>query len=284
MWGRRRPPDDGFIAVREFLLRLGEHARVLDLGAGRGSFPAPSYPFRTTRVDIERQPADPGAHRVQADAARLPFRDGSFDAAVANHSLEHLRDPRRALSEVGRVLKPGGSLLVSVPDSGTVSDVLYRFFARGGGHVNRFRSAWEVEEMVTKEAGLACHGRRVLFTSLAFLHPENRKGRRTRRFLLLLGSGERVLKWTTWLFRKIDRRIGTRLSIYGWVFCFGAVPDPIDTTPWTNVCVRCGAGHPFARLAAAGAINFETWIPEFRCPDCGTWNLYTDDREYREAV
>jgi SAM-dependent methyltransferase len=267
--------------VWEYLAHLGPGAKVLDLGAGCGSFPASGYPFQTVRVDLERPAARPdsAAVCVQADAACLPFRDACFDAIVANHSFEHLRELERALREVGRVIKPGGALLASVPDATTLSDWLYRFLARGGGHVNRFVSARQVEQLVTAATGLEYRGHRVLFTSLSFLHPANRV-RRARRFLLLLGAGERALRWTAWLLRQIDRRCRTRLSVYGWMFYFGSVPVPIDPAPWTNVCIRCGAGHPFARLAAAGAINFETWLPEFRCPDCSTWNLYTDDRQY----
>ena len=270
--------------MREFLGHLAPGARVLDLGSGRGSFPASAYPLHTVRVDRERPPADADADAVQADAARLPFRDACFDAIVANHSLEHFRNLGAVLAEVRRVLKRGGSLYVSVPDSTTLSDHLYRFFARGGGHVNRFRSAGEVERLIREATGLSCQARRTLFTSLAFLHPENRKGRRAGRMLAVAFVGERTLRWATWLARKLDRRFGTRLSIYGWAFYFGPGAEAADTTPWTNVCVRCGAGHPFARLAAEGAVNLEAWIPRFRCPDCGAWGLYTADADYRDAA
>jgi SAM-dependent methyltransferase len=49
---------------------------------------------------------------VQADATRLPFADGSFDAAVLGYALEHFVDPRPALSEMARVLAPDGKLLL----------------------------------------------------------------------------------------------------------------------------------------------------------------------------
>jgi SAM-dependent methyltransferase len=53
---------------------------------------------------------------VQADAKSLPFQSGAFDFAAAFHSLEHVGDPRLALSEVSRVLRPGAWFYVGVPN------------------------------------------------------------------------------------------------------------------------------------------------------------------------
>jgi SAM-dependent methyltransferase len=53
-----------------------------------------------------------------ADVYRLPFPDGSFDAAFAHAVLMHLREPVRALAEVRRVLRPGGIAGVRDPDWG----------------------------------------------------------------------------------------------------------------------------------------------------------------------
>ncbi|XRQ13305.1 class I SAM-dependent methyltransferase [Actinomadura welshii] len=92
-------------------------SRVLDIGCGegalRGAFPGPP-PFRLAGLDASGTMlrAHPGP-RVQADARRLPFRDGTFGAAVAVNMLYHLDDPVLALREAHRVLAPGGILLVS---------------------------------------------------------------------------------------------------------------------------------------------------------------------------
>jgi SAM-dependent methyltransferase len=52
---------------------------------------------------------------LRGDAQRLPFDDNSFDVATMLDVLEHLSDDCQALSEVRRVLRPGGALVMSVP-------------------------------------------------------------------------------------------------------------------------------------------------------------------------
>src|SRR6202021_2633687 len=49
------------------------------------------------------------------DALRLPFPSGSFDRVIAAEVLEHIPDDRRALAELARVLRPGGTIAVTVP-------------------------------------------------------------------------------------------------------------------------------------------------------------------------
>lgn len=52
---------------------------------------------------------------VFGDAQSLPFADASIDHALLLDVLEHLPDPHRCLAELGRVLKPGGTLTIQVP-------------------------------------------------------------------------------------------------------------------------------------------------------------------------
>lgn len=83
--------------------------RVLSLMKGRGidigSGPDPVFP------DVER------FDREQGDANRVSaYVSGRYDFAFASHALEHMEDPRAALEEWLSVLKPGGHLIVIVPD------------------------------------------------------------------------------------------------------------------------------------------------------------------------
>ncbi|MCK9488484.1 MAG: class I SAM-dependent methyltransferase [Xanthomonadales bacterium] len=52
---------------------------------------------------------------IFADASRLPLADASIDTVLLLEVLEHLRHPAQALSEIARVLRPGGQLLLTMP-------------------------------------------------------------------------------------------------------------------------------------------------------------------------
>ena len=52
---------------------------------------------------------------IKADICNLPFEDHSFDCVLCNHVLEHIPDDKRAMSELFRVMKPGGFGVFQVP-------------------------------------------------------------------------------------------------------------------------------------------------------------------------
>lgn len=69
-----------------------------------------------------------GRPEVFGDARRLPFAQGSFDAVLCAQVLEHVNQPGQVLAEVGRVLKPGGCGILSVPFIYNVHVGPYDFF------------------------------------------------------------------------------------------------------------------------------------------------------------
>ena len=78
---------------------------------------------------------------LRGNTLALPFRAARFDRIICSEVLEHVTDPAQAVSELGRVLKPGGLLAVSVPTPFT--ERAYRFasddyFNTPGGHVRIF--------------------------------------------------------------------------------------------------------------------------------------------------
>ncbi|MEK9613320.1 MAG: class I SAM-dependent methyltransferase [Flavobacteriaceae bacterium] len=63
-----------------------------------------------TTTDLHSPLAD-----VKADICKLPFEENTYDLILCNHVLEHITDDRKAMSELYRVLKKGGTLIAQVP-------------------------------------------------------------------------------------------------------------------------------------------------------------------------
>jgi len=61
--------------------------------------------------------------KVKMDIHDIPFGQNTFDVVLCNHVLEHVRDDIRAMSEIHRVLKPGGFAILQVPFFNPVPDV-----------------------------------------------------------------------------------------------------------------------------------------------------------------
>jgi SAM-dependent methyltransferase len=116
-------------------LRLGTGDRLLDLGcgAGRHAFEALRRGARVTAFDYDEAelkdvaamasamaeagdvPRPGGSTCTRGDATALPFPDGSFDRIIAAEVLEHIPDDEAAIAELARVLRPGGTMAVTVP-------------------------------------------------------------------------------------------------------------------------------------------------------------------------
>jgi ubiquinone/menaquinone biosynthesis C-methylase UbiE len=102
-------------AVRRYLDALPRETRVLDAGCGEGVL-VDEYRDRLAIVGLD---ANYASERVtQGSLTALPFPDASFDRALCLDVLEHLQyeEQPRALAELFRVLRPGGELLVSIPN------------------------------------------------------------------------------------------------------------------------------------------------------------------------
>jgi SAM-dependent methyltransferase len=135
--------EGGLRAMRAELL-AGARGRVLEIGAGTGAnlglYPdavgelvlvepspfmarqmrarlggelaqAPTPPGSSRPAGIPNPVGDPPATIAEVPAETLPFPDSSFDTAVATLVLCTVPDPRAAIAEIARVLKPGGRLL-----------------------------------------------------------------------------------------------------------------------------------------------------------------------------
>lgn len=263
--------------MHDLLKGLPPNGRVLDLGCAGGSF-GEDGTHVVIRLDIEHR-LEAGGNFVMADAAQLPFPGRAFDLVIANHSLEHIADLDTCLLEIGRVICAKGGFFVSVPDSSTITDKIYRWLARGGGHVNPFVSSPLLAQKIESLTGLPHTGTRSLCTSLSFMNKHNRRAKAPRRLLLLGGGSNVSLLLLNFLFRWSDRLFKTRLCVYGWALYFGSLQPEGPGEIWTNVCIRCGAGHDAKKLA--GVAKFPA---TYRCPNCDTRNILSNDGDFTHLI
>ena len=112
------PPEH----LRRFVRSLGHVERALDLGCGDGRLTSELDATELTAADVspvalERARARlTGARLVELEPdAVLPFGDSSFDLVLCAETIEHVRDVQLLLSEIRRVLRPGGTLALSTP-------------------------------------------------------------------------------------------------------------------------------------------------------------------------
>lgn len=116
--------DFEWSALRQYMVRGG---RFLDVGAGQGYAMARAATEAHSQVfGIDPEPKREGAPPdvvhlgkplsiVSADAESLPFRENLFDVVFCSHVLEHVHNPKLALSKMKRVLKNDGVLIIGMP-------------------------------------------------------------------------------------------------------------------------------------------------------------------------
>jgi ubiquinone/menaquinone biosynthesis C-methylase UbiE len=116
--------------------------KVLDVGCGRGLLLqkiAERAEPGTELYGIDISPKlcalaeqnNPGAHIVVGDAEALPYPDQYFDTVCMTEVFEHMLDFYKPLAEVRRVLKPGGTFIISVPNRDWAS---YDFYDQRRNH------------------------------------------------------------------------------------------------------------------------------------------------------
>lgn len=150
-----------FQAIDPELLQLRPGHRLLDVGCGIGRHVlemSSSVPGRFVGIDADQYDllraaywhhlmclegkAQGSVQFVRGDGGAMPFADGFFDRVVCTEVLEHVADDRAVLTEIVRVLRPGGMLAISVPDE--LAERLYwslssQYRNHPGGHVRIYR-------------------------------------------------------------------------------------------------------------------------------------------------
>jgi len=129
------------------MLSVKNPRRILDVATGTGDVAislTTLNPEKIVGIDISEKMLDIARRKVtekgmqdvisfkQSDAERIPFSDGTFDAVTVAFGVRNYEDLRKGLSEMKRVLRPGGTMMIlefSHP-SGTPFRQFYRFYSR----------------------------------------------------------------------------------------------------------------------------------------------------------
>ena len=177
--------------------------RVLDAGAG-------TQPYRHLFAHLDYESADFGkVDKAYApsdyicDLADIPVEDGRFDRIIFNQVLEHVPDPVKVLTELRRVLKPGGKILCSCP----------LFYEEHESPYDYFRYTQFAHRMMFEKAGFGIDELDWVegyFGTLAY------QFRRMARFLPPLPPrGVPAIAWPLWLLI-VPVKLGARPL--GWAF------------------------------------------------------------------
>jgi len=143
-----------FVADRT--VEVCREGRVLDIGCGNGyllSLLARRRPeLRLFGLEMSELVANAGARTsaegqpisfVRGSALNVPFADGHFDLVIMSEVVEHLKEPAVGLREARRLLKKGGTLLITVPNMSAFSPWWRIAERRSGGLWHKLFLPWE---------------------------------------------------------------------------------------------------------------------------------------------
>ena len=171
--------------LREWRAELLRDLRgaVLEIGAGTGAN-VPHYPRTLDRLvltepdpamlkRLRRHALPPGAETLEADVSALPFEAGSFDVVVGTLVLCSVGSQESAISEIARVLKPGGAFVFLEHVAGHGARLRWQrriepFWCRLAGHCHLTR---DTEAAIGRRFALAPVARESMRKALPMIRP-----------------------------------------------------------------------------------------------------------------
>jgi len=161
------------------VLASGPRGRLLDVPAGEGALAIrlQEMGFRVSCCDLYPQIFKLDGIEIRAGNldGSLPYNDAEFDHLVCVEGLEHIENPSNALREFSRVLKPGGQLVISIPNIMNIEERLKWLFT---GYTSHFKplSAAALRDHKHHDIGaeeIALHINPIGYSELRYLLEKN---------------------------------------------------------------------------------------------------------------
>lgn len=137
-------------------IRQYAHGLLLDLGCGKVPFYEAYREYVAESICADWPSSTHGAEHVDAFcdlSLSLPFANGSFDTILSSDVIEHLPDPQLAFAEMGRLLKPGGVLLLNTPFLYMLHEIPYDYYRFTRYAIHRLLEANGMEIIQLEELG-----------------------------------------------------------------------------------------------------------------------------------
>jgi ubiquinone/menaquinone biosynthesis C-methylase UbiE len=121
-----------------------------------GHFQITGLDISKSFVEIARKNAKEAGSRIdfrEGNASAMPFKDGTFDFTFCQAAFKNFSEPVKAISEMYRVLKPGGTAVIAdLRRDATAEDIRREVNGMGLDPVNRFFVKWTFDQMLLKSA------------------------------------------------------------------------------------------------------------------------------------
>jgi ubiquinone/menaquinone biosynthesis C-methylase UbiE len=135
IWNFNVANRDAWVALQAKAIPPGW--RVLDVGAGAGRYRNLFSHCQYKAHDFGQEPGTIGVYTTldyESDIVDIPVPDGSFDAILCTEVLEHVPEPIRAVNEMGRIIRPGGKLILTAPLASLLHQEPFHFYSGYSPH------------------------------------------------------------------------------------------------------------------------------------------------------
>ncbi|HLO31883.1 MAG TPA: class I SAM-dependent methyltransferase [Anaerolineales bacterium] len=154
------------LMAKQLIEKIPANGKVLEIAPGPGYFcielaklgnyPITGLDISKSFVEIARQNAAEAGLKIdfrQGNASEMPFKDNTFDFTFCQAAFKNFSEPVRAIAEMYRVLRPGGtSVIVDLRNDASPEEIEREIKGMGLGLINEMMVRWTFKQMLLKTA------------------------------------------------------------------------------------------------------------------------------------